>query len=644
MLSLYSIYHLNIMFSSIDEEDRITVINKCYWPLLRIADKGYPIGIELTGITLEIINSIDYKWIQKLKKLINESKVELIGSGYSQIISPLIPSEVNDYNQKLGLKTYQKILGITPKIALVNEMAFSSGIIEHYTNNGYEAIIMEWNNPKNFNKNWNNQFRYYPQKALSASGNDFIHLIWADSIAFQKFQRFVHGEMNLDHYKKYLLSQNTLEDKFFPLYSSDAEIFDFRPGRFNTEIDQNFDISEWDKIEDLLRNLSDDDNFKFILPSELLKIKKSSYANQELNLQSVKQPIPVKKQQKYNINRWALSGRNDLWLNTTCYNLYIHIKPFRNEEYFKKLCFFWSSDFRTHLTEKRWLDLLEKIKVFKNEIGFKVTSSKKNMFPNVTKHHILDKKIRYQTVSNDNFELELDILKGCSIKCFKYLKQKVSLFGTLEHGFFENIEYGVDFFSGHSVINQLGKHKITDLNYANTNLVENSNYTTISSNLISNDVQFNKKITLYDDHLTLKNKIVIPCRKKQVIHPFHFTFLTEAWDSKSLYFKTHNGGSSFETFYFNNNEFNYGENLSFLISSKHGLGNTNGVIIIGDKDKKIVFSLNNSLSFLIPTIFFKHVEEDKFLLRLTYSAQEIDETFRISDNENIINSEISVSL
>jgi hypothetical protein len=59
-LGLYSIFHLNLMFSSIEAEQRAEVIARCYWPLLKlIRQRQLPIGIEATGYTLETIAAID---------------------------------------------------------------------------------------------------------------------------------------------------------------------------------------------------------------------------------------------------------------------------------------------------------------------------------------------------------------------------------------------------------------------------------------------------------------------------------------------------------------------------------------------------------------------------------------------------------
>ena len=100
-LQFYSIFHINTSFSSIEKKDLKKVINKCYWPLLKLAENSdYKISIESSGVSLEEINKIDSFLIKKLKTLIKNKKVEFIGSGYCQAIFPLIPYEVNNMNLK----------------------------------------------------------------------------------------------------------------------------------------------------------------------------------------------------------------------------------------------------------------------------------------------------------------------------------------------------------------------------------------------------------------------------------------------------------------------------------------------------------------------------------------------------------------
>ena len=62
------------MYSSIEKEERLKVIKSCYWPLFKISDLGIPIGIEAPGVTLDIINEIDPKWIKRLIKYVKSGK------------------------------------------------------------------------------------------------------------------------------------------------------------------------------------------------------------------------------------------------------------------------------------------------------------------------------------------------------------------------------------------------------------------------------------------------------------------------------------------------------------------------------------------------------------------------------------------
>ena len=55
MLKFYTLFHLNLMYSSIDKNRRLDVIKNCYWKIFDLVDLGIPIGIESSSITLEIL-------------------------------------------------------------------------------------------------------------------------------------------------------------------------------------------------------------------------------------------------------------------------------------------------------------------------------------------------------------------------------------------------------------------------------------------------------------------------------------------------------------------------------------------------------------------------------------------------------------
>jgi len=110
VLKLFAFFHLNLMYSSIEEQARSAVIKRCYDPLLDLAESGIPISIEATGLTLEIIRDLNPEWLNRLRGLIATGKIEFVGSGYSQIIAPLVPAAINSINLDLGQKCYSDLL------------------------------------------------------------------------------------------------------------------------------------------------------------------------------------------------------------------------------------------------------------------------------------------------------------------------------------------------------------------------------------------------------------------------------------------------------------------------------------------------------------------------------------------------------
>lgn len=362
-LKLYSIFHLNAAYSSLSEEDFSSVLEKAYWPLLRlIKNSDTKLAIEASGYTLEKINSVDPTWVKTLSGLIKEKRCEFLGTGYAQLIGPLVPAEINRYNLRFGNEVYEKLLGIVPSIIYVSEQAYSSGMVSHYLEAGYRGMVMEWNNPASFHPEWKKEWQYFPQIAIGARGQK-IPVIWNHSISFQKFQRTIHGEFEITDYFDFLEKHLGDVTRFFPIYGSDAEVFDFRPGRYGSEADPS-KKSEWKRMDHLFKKLGADGRFEFVFPSELLDFPKMRFSGEQLKLETAEQPILVKKQEKYNLSRWALTGRDDLMNNTKCYSIYqrLMLKKGGDEEAsWKELCFLWSSDFRTHIEDKRYKQFLMRL-------------------------------------------------------------------------------------------------------------------------------------------------------------------------------------------------------------------------------------------------------------------------------------------
>ena len=149
--------------------------------------------------------------------------------------------------------------------------------------------------------------------------------------------------------------------------------------------------------------------------------------------------------------------------------------------------------------------------------------------------------------------LVLDKAKGSAIKnlVFKNTYSK-SLLKSLTHGYFDDIRYSADFFSGHSIIEKYKKNKITDLVISEPKYkIKNDNI--IIKNKIKNEgVIFQNKILMSSDKITLIKKTTFNTKGLIYWRPFNFTFNPESWND-NLYLKTHNGSLRHEHFSLNMN-------------------------------------------------------------------------------------------
>lgn len=186
MHNLYSLYHINTNFSSINPNQLKKLITCSYNKLLDLVEyNNFNINIEASAQSLIDIHKIDKKIISRLKFLIKQNKCSFIGSGFIQMIMPLIPYELNKKNLIFGDEIYKKLLGTKPSIFYINEQAFSKSLI-NILNKKYDKIILEYNNSKLFNKKKYNDA--YTIDTIKDDYNNKIDVIWNDHIFFKNFK------------------------------------------------------------------------------------------------------------------------------------------------------------------------------------------------------------------------------------------------------------------------------------------------------------------------------------------------------------------------------------------------------------------------------------------------------------------------
>ena len=617
-LKLFALFHLNLAFSSIEEEQRGEVIARCYWPLLQLAKKFGPIGIEISGFTLEEIAARDPVWIAKAQLLLAQGRIELVGSGYSQMIGPLVPARVTQTNLSIGNEVYQRVLGVTPKVALVNEQAYSAGLVGLYLDAGYQALAMDWDNPGAAHPEWPGETRYLPQRALGADGRS-IALIWTNTVAFQKLQRLVHRDIELGDYLDYVRGHAVGPQRALCVYASDAEIFDFRPGRFKTE-EPLSDEREWTRMEQVFASLIGE--FSLIAPSAVMELDGETNAGQVLRLETAACPIPVKKQRKYNLARWAVTGRDNLGINTACERIYRGMTAGQSVTAdWKELCYLWSSDFRTHITAKRWSSYCQRLR--RAEALWSTRHSTMAPFPEgecLLQRHI--------SVTTPHIEVEIDRRRGLALERIRFSGHSHAALGGLAHGHFDDIALQADWYTGDCVFEAPGEHKVTDLEWADTHKWTAANGDVfVQGRIETARGPIEKTLQFAHDEPRIDFDLTFHWNDfgKGSLRLGHFTLLPEAFKASELTLTTQSGGHHVETFALGGQSVDHGAPVSFLVSSSQGLGMTEGWAELGDSTTRVRIEVDRSTAALLGLLTHR-IAGGSVFCQLVLSALELDDT------------------
>jgi hypothetical protein len=613
-LQLFAFFHLNLAFSSIEEDQRSDVIARCYWPLLRLAERHGPIGVEASGFTLEEIATRDPQWIDALKRLIAVGRAEFVGAGYSQMIGPLVPARVSEANLAIGNDIYRRLLGVVPTIAMVNEQAYSGGLVSLYLDAGYRALLMDWDNPSSHHQ-WPAEARYAPQRAVGANGRT-IGLLWTNTVAFQKLQRFAQSDIGLVEYLSYVRAQRSSRPRALCLYASDTEIFDFRPGRFRTE--ERLSGGEWTKLEEAFSQLAQEPFCELVLPSRLLC---EELKQQPLRLETAACPIPVKKQRKYNLSRWAVTGRDDLAINAACESIYRGlVASDAGPEDWKELCYLWSSDFRTHITDKRWEELCRRLRTAQA----RWSPPPPPVAPAPRGDEVA---ARHLDIVTPTLRARLDRRRGLALDSVHFDGQRAALIGTLPHGHFDDIALQADWYTGNSVFEGPGEHKITDLEWCNARLWREGDDVLAFARLDTPKGPIEKTLRFHARAPRIDFDIAFHWDDwgKGSLRLGHLTLLPDAFDWNKLSLTTHNGGKDCETFALAGETVEHGAPVSFLVSASHGLGMTEGWVEIGDDQGRVRIEVDRATAPLLGLLTHKRVGGSLFC-QLAFSALELDDT------------------
>lgn len=718
-LRIYTAFHGNLDFSALPESDRATVIARCYWPLLSLPEeRGIRLGFEMSARTLQILDSEDPEWVKRFRGLAERGLVEPIASGRAQIVAPLVPTEINRLNLKLGTELYQQILGFVPETYFVNEQTWSDGLAPIYREAGARRIVMEWNNPAAHRPELK-ALRCHPARLRSAGGDGPV-VIWNDSVVFQKVQRVAHGEIPAKELHDFVGRLATGEGKeALCLYGGDVEIFDYRPSRSVPRAAAN-GPTEIERLLAIFETFAADPRFEFVLPREIVE---EGETLPEVALGSSEDPIPCKKQPRYNPTRWAVSGRDGLGMNTRCHEL------LRTERAVRRcvgkqgggvdssaLVDLWRSDFRTRATE-------EKIVEFESMMGLSNDRSRSRLEqvapalgeaedilvsnPGPRDWTGMAIEIPLRLAPGRYFSLGISVRRGAEIPTGAYQVEVTgrhrdgsireanlvmepfipggsilglalipleaqpivdhsehevgavgtdevvasflshrggaiealtmpkigphALLGTIPHGYFDEIAYTPDFYSGHVIAVSERNEKQTDLKPSGMIVRRSASgpvRITLESLVESPFGPWRKLIRVYRNapRLDLVHELSFHEASLASLRLGTITLLPEAWDRSSLRYGTVNGGAGVEwRSLASRTSIAQSRAVSASVSASSCLGATEGWVAFADRDRGVVIMGDRAEAAVVPLLDFEEVD-GSFFCRLSHTAAESDET------------------
>jgi hypothetical protein len=364
-LYLYALFHANLSFSSVPQKKYPTIVDSCYWPLLDLIKQGHKVGFEFPSSTLRIVQKIDRSFIRELASVWKNGQCEVVGSGFNQNIFPLIPYEVNKANLERGMRDYEDILGKRPHLAFINEQTYSGGLPSLYREAGFQAIMMDWDNASEYHR-YPPELRYRPVLVEGVDGT-CMPTIWNSSLNSYKFQRCVYDRMTIEEYINEVMVHFPFgEDRSLVLYGTDVEMFNYRP------ITQEQMHGEIRKIGQIFSLLKEKKGIAFVNPSDILNYFATF---DKIKIESPECPLPCKNRDDYNVLRWAVSGRDDVWFNTECYKVYnkiqnVHFLEGESDlsKHWDSLNLLWSSDLRTKTTNEKHYEGRKKIGEISNNL------------------------------------------------------------------------------------------------------------------------------------------------------------------------------------------------------------------------------------------------------------------------------------
>ena len=244
------------------------------------------------------------------------------------------------------------------------------------------------------------------------------------------------------------------------------------------------------------------------------------------------------------------------------------------------------------------------------------------------------------TLTTDEVTLVLNCRRGLAIEALSFASTGGDpLCGTLKHGFYDDIHWGADFYSGMTVLESPGRPKLTDLNRvepavgrdvlrrAGTGAPAQDGALVVQGEVAMDLGPVVKTICIVGSSVELTYRLEWSEMPVGSLRLGDITLHPKAFDRATLFYRCHNGGRQPETFTLDGTRVAHGDAVSFLVSASHAVGITERVVELGDASRTIRVEVDKTLAAVVGMVTFQPIR-DSYFCRLSFSAAEVDETRR----------------
>jgi hypothetical protein len=296
----------------------------------------------------------------------------------------------------------------------------------------------------------------------------------------------------------------------------------------------------------------------------------------------------------------------------------------------KELCYLWASDFRTHLTQSRWEAF--KARLAAAEMKFALPAAAPATVPACA-----PEAGRHLEIETSTIQARLDRRRGLAIERMRFRGQPQPVLGSIPHGTFQDIGLQADWYTGDCVFEAPGEHKVTDLEWCEARLQALDNGDVIAhAGIDTVKGRIEKQMRFSGSDRLVEFDIAFHWEDwgKGILRLGHFTLLADAFALDRLSLSTTNGGGR-EDFPLAGHAVDHGAPVSFLVSSGHGLGLTEGWAEIGDGSTRLRIEVDRATAPLMGMLTHRPAMQaggsPGLFCQLQLSALELDDTRKPSN-------------